>query len=105
MRILNKILLFLPGLVLAEEKPIFKSYEDIIKFLDGLANILATIFWTAAIISAIYSGFLFLTAGGSEEKVGKAKKTILYTVIAIVIGLLAFGLPSLIKNILESIRG
>ncbi|MGB9609008.1 MAG: hypothetical protein ACPL3E_01385 [Minisyncoccia bacterium] len=87
------------------DEPIFKSYQDIIKFFDGLANIIAGLFWTAAIIAAIWSGFLFLTSGGNEEKATKAKKMLWYTIIAIIIGLMAFGLPSLIKNILTTIRG
>jgi hypothetical protein len=84
---------------------IFTSWEDILKFFDNLANIIGQFFWTAAVISAIWSGFLFLTAQGNEEKVGKAKKMFQYTVIAIIIGLLAFGLPSLIKNILVTVKG
>jgi len=88
-----------------ENDAIFKSWEDILNFFNNLANIIARFFWTTAIIAAIWSGFLFLTAGGNEEKVGKAKKMLQYVVIAIVIGLLAFGLPSLIKDILITVRG
>jgi hypothetical protein len=100
------IYLLLNSIVLAAENDvIFSSWEDILNFFNNLANIIARFFWTAAIIAAIWSGFLFLTTGGNEEKTGKAKKMLQYTVIAIVIGLLAFGLPSLIKNILITIRG
>jgi len=99
-------LLVLNSTALADENDaIFSSWEDILKFFNNLATIIAQFFWTAAIIAAIWSGFLFLTAGGNEEKTGKAKKMLQYTVIAIVIGLLAFGLPSLIKNILVTVRG
>jgi len=89
----------------ANDDVIFSSWEDILNFFNNLATIIAQFFWTAAIIAAIWSGFLFLTAQGNEEKVGKAKKMLQYTIIAIVIGLLAFGLPSLIKNILVTVRG
>jgi len=98
--------LILNSTALADENDaIFKSWEDILNFFNNLATIIARFFWTAAIIAAIWSGFLFLTAGGNEEKVGKAKKMLQYVVIAIVIGLLAFGLPSLIKDILITVRG
>jgi hypothetical protein len=97
--------LILSAIALSAEEPIFKTWEDILNFFNNLATIIARFFWTAAIIAAIWSGFLFLTAGGNEEKTGKAKKMLWYTIIAIVIGLLAFGLPSLIKNILVTVRG
>jgi len=100
------IYLLLNSIVLAADNDaIFSSWEDILKFFNNLATIIAQFFWTAAIVAAIWSGFLFLTAGGNEEKTGKARKMLQYTVIAIVIGLLAFGLPSLIKNILVTVRG
>jgi len=100
------IYLLLNSVVLAADNDaIFSSWEDILNFFNNLATIIAQFFWTAAIIAAIWSGFLFLTAGGNEEKTGKARKMLQYTVIAIVIGLLAFGLPSLIKNILVTVRG
>jgi len=82
---------------------IFKSWKDILKFFNNLATIIGQFFWTAAIIAAIWSGFLFLTAQGDENKVEKAKKMFQYTIIAIIIGLLAFGLPSLIKDILVNV--
>ena len=103
-RVISVVVLFfilIFNFIYAAEEPIFKSYQDIQDFFDKLANIIATLFWTAAVISAIYAAFLFLAAGGNEEKTTKAKKMFLYTVIAIVIGLIAFGLPELIKNILK----
>lgn len=100
-----KILFFYSRIVFAAEgEAPFKTYEDIISFLEGLTNILATIFWIIAVGAAVYSGYLFIFEGASEQKVGKAKKMLLYTVIAIIIGLMAYGLPSLIQNILETVR-
>jgi preprotein translocase subunit SecG len=82
-------------------EPIFKSYKDIISFLEGITNIFASIFWIFAVFFGIYSAYLFVFEGASEEKVTKAKKMLFYTVIAIAVGLMAYGLPALVKSILQ----
>jgi hypothetical protein len=61
----------------------------------------STAFWIAAGISSIYAAFLYLTAAGSEERVGKAKKQLLYTVIAIAVAIISAGLPGLVNNFLS----
>lgn len=40
----------------------------------------------------IYGGFLWMTAGGNEESVGKAKKTIYYAVIGLLIVMAAYSI-------------
>src|SRR3989344_5329700 len=47
-----------------------------------------------------YAGFLYLTAAGDPTKVTKAGSQFKYGVIAIIIGLLAYGLPRIVANIL-----
>ncbi|MCS6789337.1 MAG: hypothetical protein NZ484_02155, partial [Patescibacteria group bacterium] len=75
--------------------------QDIVYLIGEILVLLATIFWILAVIASFYAGYLFLFSGGSEEKVGKAKKMFLYAVIAIVIGLMAYALPTLIYNLLD----
>ncbi|MEK7629945.1 MAG: pilin [Patescibacteria group bacterium] len=58
------------------------------------------IFWTLAVGMVIWAAFLYLTAGGDEEKVKEAKKRILYAVIAAVIALLATGIQAIVGNLL-----
>jgi len=45
-----------------------------------------------AVIMIIYGGVTYVTAAGNEEKVGKAKKIIMYAIIGIVIVLISFAL-------------
>ena len=61
---------------------------------------LATIFWIAAAGFIFYAAFLYLTAAGDAEKVKTASHALLYGVIAIAVGLMAYGLPVLVKNVL-----
>ncbi len=59
----------------------------------GLAGI-------AMVILSIYGGFLWMTAQGAEEQVGKAKRVIVQATIGLVIILLSFAIASFIINAL-----
>jgi hypothetical protein len=48
----------------------------------------------------VFAGVLIVTAGGEAEKVERAKRMILYSVIGIVVALLAKGLVSLVVSYL-----
>jgi hypothetical protein len=61
----------------------------------------SAVFWIVAAGFVFYAAYLYLTAAGSEERLGKAKKQLLYAVIAMVIGLMAAGLPYLINVFLS----
>ncbi len=45
-----------------------------------------------AVVMIIYGGFLYISAAGKEDKIGTAKKIILYSVIGIVIILLSYAI-------------
>jgi magnesium-transporting ATPase (P-type) len=88
-----------PFLAAAQDSPI-KDVAGLKNVLKKIADIIQWIFWIAAIVSAFWAGFLYLTAAGETEKLSKARKQLWYTVVAIVIALLSTGLPALIENIL-----
>lgn len=72
-------------------------------FIDLFRQVLvwiATAFWIAAAVFIFIAAFKYLTAAGDPEKVKTASHTLLYAVIAIVIGLFAYGLPALVNAIL-----
>lgn len=90
----------LPYLAFADEAPI-RDVEGLIALAERIAGWTARIFWAVAVIAVLYSGYLFLTAGGDAEKVTKARKQLLYAVIAMAIGVMAFGFPALVESILK----
>jgi len=49
-----------------------------------------------AVIMIIYGGITYVTAGGNDEKVGKAKKIIMYAIVGIVVILISFALVNTI---------
>lgn len=61
--------------------------ETVINILNWLLGIMALV----AVVMIIIGGFTWLTAGGNEEKVDKAKKIISAAVIGLIIVLLAWA--------------
>lgn len=59
----------------------------IIKQAMGLLGVLM-------VVLVIYAGFLWMTAGGSEEKVSKAKKLLTNAVIGVILIFLAYAITS-----------
>lgn len=52
----------------------------------------------------IYAGFLFVTAGGSTQKIEQAKNIIIWTIVGLAIVLLARGFLAIIEQLL-GVRG
>ena len=75
--------------------------DSIIELLRTFLSWVAIIFWIFAVGFILYAGFLYLTAAGDPAKVTKAGDQFKYGVIAIIIGLLAYGLPRIVANILS----
>lgn len=51
-------------------------------------------------LMAIIAAFMFMTAGGSPEKVNKAKNLLIWLVVGLIIVLISGGLVNLIRKIL-----
>jgi hypothetical protein len=50
----------------------------------------------------LIAAFSFLTSAGNPEKVASARQMIVYAVVAIAIGALAYGIPLIVKQLLTS---
>lgn len=74
---------------------------DVTNIIINVFNFLLYILVFLASIFLIYAAYLYLTAAGDAEKVGQAKNIIIYAVVALAIGLVAWTIPALINNILK----
>jgi hypothetical protein len=77
------------------------TVDKIVGVINQFLFYFSAVFWIAAAGFVFYAAYLYLTAAGSEERLGKAKKQLLYAVIAMAIGLMAAGLPFLINAFLS----
>ena len=64
-------------------------------------NILLWMFWGLIVLGIamfLVGGYTYATSAGDTEKVSKATKTLTYAAIALVVGLIARGIPTLIGS-------
>src|SRR5882724_5566755 len=89
-----------PLLVMAQDAPNtgINSVGDVKGLLCNIFGWVFTFFVIIAIFFVLYAGFKYLTAGGEEEKVHEANRTLIYAVVAIVVALLARSVPLIIAN-------
>lgn len=59
------------------------------KIAQEVVNIFSIIIGIVAVIMILVGGFKYITSGGSQEKVGSAKNTIIYALIGLIIVALA----------------
>lgn len=75
------------------------SFNDLI---SSIINWVVTIGVLIAVLMIIYSGFLFMTAGGVEDRVTKARKTLIWSLVGLAILIMGSNFINLIQNILGS---
>lgn len=68
------------------------------KVLDYLVNIIGVV----AIVMFVWAGALFLTSGGSETQIGKARKALIFAVVGTAIVLAAKGLIATIQAVINA---
>lgn len=74
---------------------VLDAFNRIVSFATNLMVVLAVVYF-------IYNGFKFISAGGDERKIEEAKKQILFSILAVVLIILA---SSIFKIIAEFIGG
>lgn len=107
-------LLLLPVAVFAQEEnwlnlvnnligptPILAN-ADLIRIIFSAIQYVLAFLGVVAVVVIIIGGFMWMTAGGNEEKVGKAKKVLIQGLIGLVIVLLAFAIATFVINQLKT---
>lgn len=69
------------------------SIENVVK---NVVNVAMSILGVVSVIMLIYGGYMYTTSGGDAAKVTKAKNTILYAVIGLIIALLALAIVNFV---------
>ncbi len=72
--------------------------------ISKIAKIVAQIGLPAAAMVIIYSGFLFATAGGNEDKLKKAKQTFFWAIIGTALLLGAWAIAEAIKQFITTLK-
>jgi len=75
-----------------------KPESSITNAIGNIVNVMVGILGAVAVILILYSGFLWMTAGGNDEQIKKAKNTIKRTVIGLMIVAFAYGIAFFFLN-------
>ena len=81
--------------------PLKGGADDFSELVKIIAEWIFNLAIPIAVAMIVYSGILFLTAGGEPGKITKAKDVLKYAVIGLAIILIGSGFITLIKSILE----
>lgn len=93
-----------PDNLIKIDNPI-KEASTLNEFIDLIiTNVIMPVGGVVAVVFIIYSGFLFATARGNEEKIKEAKRAFFYAVIGALILLGAMVISLAIQGTIEQIR-
>jgi hypothetical protein len=73
-----------------------------------IASIIQTMFFiigVLAVIVIIYSGFLFIVASGNPQTIQKAKTSIVYAVVGLVVAIMAYAIVGFVVNTFQGDSG
>jgi magnesium-transporting ATPase (P-type) len=77
------------------------AQTDLTKNIGNIINIMIGVIGIAAVIMLIIGGFRYVFSQGDEKGVKGAKDTILYSIIGIVVALLAFAIVNFVLGGLQ----
>jgi hypothetical protein len=97
--ILSKI--FYPLAFISASHVVFaKTYNELwlYELLRKIIGFGRNILFILVVGLILWAAFLFLTSGGDEKKIATARTILVYAVVAIVLGLLAFAITQFVAN-------
>ena len=77
------------------------SQSSIGHIVGQITQVFLALIGIILVVLIIYSGFLWMTSGGNEEKVGRAKKTIMSSVIGVFIVLSTYAITAFVIGALK----
>lgn len=85
---------------LQEPKAPIKTPIEAINVVERVVRFIFTLFLALAVIFVIVSALLYLTAAGNTTRLDQAKSTLIYSIVAIVIALIAGGIANFVLDFL-----
>ena len=92
------------SLTLGERPAFCPNNEDDSTLMNEVGRILNTVYFIVGILAVIFiiiGGINYTVSQGDPGRVAKAKNTVLYAIVGLVVALLAFAITTFILNALE----
>jgi len=74
------------------------NFEGLIGIIILVAQWMFGILMALGIVFILYAAFLYLLAQGSEDKINRAKNVLIYSVVALIVGVLAGGVSVVVQD-------
>lgn len=74
--------------------------DDFTELFVGIANWIAGIIASLAVLVIVYGGFQYMVSGGNEDKIAQARKTIQWAIIGLIIVVMSWSLLKTVLSIL-----
>lgn len=78
---------------------------SVTNIIANIANVLVFIVGSLSVIMIIIGGLRYTMSQGDQSAVSKAKNTILYAVIGVVVSIIAFAIIQFVTNVLTKTNG
>ena len=80
-------------------EPIITSPTQIFTFFENILSIVSGFVFTIALIMLLWAAIVYVTAGGSEDRVSLAKNYLIYAIVGIGVAVLAFSVEPFLRNL------
>lgn len=90
----------LPTLAFAQVTSGLTTVGGVVGKIQSVTKFLLGIFFLAAVVFIVLAAFKYLTAKGDPTKLKEAQKMLVSAIVAIIIALLAYAIPSIAINFL-----
>ncbi len=80
------------------DSPLCKKQKSVPEFIKDLVNTLLFILGAVAVIVIILSGVFYVTSIGDSNLIAKAKNTLLYAVVGLVVAIMAYAIVNFVIN-------
>ncbi len=78
---------------------------DVYKILNRISGVFFSILMTLSVIMALYAAYNYVTARDDTEKTERARRTLTYAAIGVVVALIAAGFPTIVWSIVGTQAG
>ena len=75
------------------------------QILCPIANTMFLILITVSTIMVLYAAWIYVISRGDDEEISKARRTITYAAVGIVVALLAKGFPTVVASVVGGNSG
>ena len=99
--LLEKFVFFSLALAQQYEPPDFEEPEELVDRINTIVRWLVTFLIVLSAIFIAMAGFNYVTSGGDEDKINKAKTQLVYGLVGVAIAALAYALPRVIYHVVS----